>query len=445
MRLAMVAAGFTPGEADQLRRAMGGWRRPGVIEQFRQRLVQGMLKNGFDADYAERVFKQIQGFGEYGFPESHAASFALLVYVSAWLKRYYPAAFTAALINSQPMGFYAPAQLVRDARDHGVDVLPADVNHSDWDCTLEWIDDEPKVRHNADTTVAARLNSPPPVGQGVLDASNASPHCRQAQPDLRHDLRQNDNQPRPRHKGGRLGLRLGLRLIVGLAKAHAERIVEVRQALPREPKHFRSLEEFTRLTGLGQPVIERLAKADAFASLGADRRNALWEALQPQDDLPLFCEAQDQQPADEFGVLVPMSASEEVVADYQTAGLSLKAHPMAFHRKHLKQLKAASSIDLEVLPNNSFVRVAGIVLLRQRPSTANGVRFVTLEDETGQANLIVRPDVWEEYRRAARGASALLASGRLQRHEGVIHVLVTKLEDLSLLLAGLRTKSRDFR
>jgi error-prone DNA polymerase len=376
MRLAVVAAGFTPGEADQLRRAMGAWRRTGVIEQFRTKLLDGMQAKGLSLEFSESVFRQIRGFGEYGFPESHAASFALLVYVSSWLKCYYPAAFTAALINSQPMGFYAPAQLVRNAREHGVEVRAIDVNASRWDCTLE---------------------------EGAL--------------------------------------RLGLRLVRGLSEAHARTIEGARQRGP-----FIGWDDFARRTRLSRAVMSRLAGADAFSSLALARRAALWQALAEEKThraLPLFEAA---APEDEpLAPLPPLEIEEEVVADYRTSGLSLKAHPMQFHRPLLDRMNVLPAARLATHPANRHVRTAGIVLVRQRPSTAKGITFVTLEDETGTSNLIVRQDVWQRFYRAARTASALIAHGRLQRQGRVIHVLVTKLEDLSEHLRGLGPQSRDFR
>ncbi|HEV3136367.1 MAG TPA: OB-fold nucleic acid binding domain-containing protein, partial [Pirellulales bacterium] len=375
MRLAVVAAGFTPGEADQLRRAMGAWRRPGIIAQFRQKLLDGMQAKGLSQEFAEGVFRQISGFGEYGFPESHAASFALLVYVSAWLKHYYPAAFAAALLNSQPMGFYAPAQLVRSAREHGVEVRPVDVSASEWDSTLE-------------------------------DGS----------------------------------LRLGLRFIGGLSEIHARTIEQARRDGP-----FRGWEDFVRRTRLSRAVVSRLAGANAFSSLGLDRRGALWQALAEEKKsrpLPLF---EPLDPADEPTVPLPrLELQEEVVADYRTAGLSLRAHPIEFERSRLNELGIVPSDRLATHPADRHIRVAGIVLVRQRPSTAKGITFVTLEDETGTVNLIVRQDVWQRFYRPARTAAALIAHGRLQRHGEVIHVLVSKLEDLSERLRGLESQSRDF-
>jgi error-prone DNA polymerase len=384
MRLAVVAAGFTPGEADQLRRAMGAWRRPGLIDQFRKKLIQGMRQRGLSEEFAEQVFRQIRGFGEYGFPESHAASFALLVYVSAWLKHYYPAAFTASLINSQPMGFYAPAQLVRDAREHKVQVLPVDVNHSCWDCTLE---------------------------------------------------------PDSQAAGASFGLRLGFRLLAGFPQSAAGAIEQARQT-----GLFRSLDDFTRRTQLSRARVVLLAQADAFRSLGRNRRGALWDALsQEQEDAerPLLAglDAEPYPP----DTLPAMPLAEEVFADYRTSGLSLKAHPLSFHREALNQLGVVPSEGLLDLPNNRSVRVAGLVLLRQRPSTAKGITFVTLEDETGTSNLVIHQSVWDRYYDVARIAPAWIAHGRVESKDTVIHVVVHRLEDLSQRLQGLRTKSRDFR
>ena len=388
MRLAVVAAGFTPGEADQLRRAMGAWRRPGVIDEFRRKLIEGMQANGFTQEYAKAIFRQIRGFGDYGFPESHAASFALLVYVSCWLKYHHQAAFTAALLNSQPMGFYAPAQLIRNARDHGVEVQPVDVNHSDWDCTLEEV-------------------SPTPA--------------------------EDANEPKKK-----LALRLGMRLLRGMSQAHGEMIVEARRN-----GSFHSMEEFTRRTGLSRAVATRLAKAGAFKSFGLNRRDALWHTLgQDRKELPLF----DALPTatEEATTLPEMQPVEEMLADYRNLGMTLGKHPIGFLRPALDEMKIARADDLRVLPKDRPVAVAGVVLVRQRPGTAKGITFVTLEDETGVANLIIRPEVWKRFRSVALRANILLVRGRLQREGRVIHVLTSYLEDLSGRLAELAAGSRDF-
>jgi error-prone DNA polymerase len=375
MQLAVVAAGFTGGEADQLRRAMGAWRRSGMIDGYRRRLIDGMLAKGYAPEFAERLFEQIRGFGEYGFPESHAASFAKLVYVSAWLKHYYPAAFAAAMVNSQPMGFYAPAQLIRDAREHGVEVRPADVNASGWDCTLE--------------------------GSGV---------------------------------------RLGLRMVRGLSEAAGQAIVAARSA------PYRSVAELAARAGVGRGVIQKLAEADAFGSLALDRRAALWQALDQTphaEDLPLLAaldEGDDAPPP-----LPQLTPQEEVFADYQAAGLTLRAHPVSFFRAELDALRVTPAERLFEWPHGRGVKVAGLVLMRQRPGTAKGITFVTLEDETGIANLIVHARIWQRFELAARRATALIASGRLERKDRVVHVIVSRLEDMQTRLAELRHHSRDFR
>lgn len=377
MQLAVVAAGFTPGEADQLRRAMGAWRRQGVIEQFREKFIDGMLGNGYDLDFAERVFKQIQGFGEYGFPESHSASFALLAYASSWLKRHHPAAFTASLINSQPMGFYTSAQLVSDARRHGVEVRPVDVCRSQWDCTLE--------------------------------------------PDGRH-------QP---------ALRLGFRMIVGLPRQIAESIVRIRDLRPYE-----SFDEFRTRTRLDNAALSRLSRADAFRSLNMSRRPALWDSLPDQRPQPLF---NDHRQAETPTALPRMSDFAQIIADYQATGLSLTGHPLESFRRRFQEVGIVSAESLKTHEADRRVRVAGIVLNRQHPGTARGITFMTLEDETGTANLVVHPNVWSRFRSTARTATALIARGILQKESGVIHVVVDQLHDLTTPIAGGRYQSRDFQ
>ena len=392
MKLAVVAAGFTPGEADQLRRAMAAFKRPGVIDKFQKKLIDGMLQRGLTSEFAERVFSQIRGFGEYGFPESHAASFALLVYVSCWLKHHFPAVFCASIINSQPMGFYAPAQLVSDAKEHGVLVAGVDVNHSDWDCTLE-----------------------PIVGHALL-------------------------KPLERPE---LQLRLGLRMIRGLAEAMGQAVVAARGV----GGAFCDLADFSRRTRLGQAAITRLADAGALGSLAGDRRAAFWQAL-AQDrmakDMSLFeaTGADKDDPLPE--TLQPMQPIEEVYADYETTGLSLRAHPVSFVRDQLDRLRVTSAIELKNLTDGRFVRVAGLVLLRQRPSTAKGITFVTLEDESGSMNLVLKPEIWEKFYKTVRRSNAWLVHGVLENREGIVHVLAGRIEDLSTQVGGLVVKSRDF-
>jgi error-prone DNA polymerase len=374
MQLAIVAAGFTPGEADQLRRAMGAWRRPGLIDQFHEKLLTGMQQKGLSTEFGERVFQQIRGFGEYGFPESHAASFALLVYVSCWLKYHHLAEFTAALINSQPMGFYAPAQLIQNARRHDVDVLPIDVCHSDRDCTIE---------------------------------------------------------------SGRL--RLGLRLIRGLSESACQKIVAERASRP-----FDSLSDFLKRTALLPAQVECLAEADSLRSLMPTRRDAVWNALavkQKPRQKTLF----DDLPPDEPPAILPaMTPEEEVHRDYQTTGMSLRAHPLSFHRDYLASLGAIPNEELALTKTESPAIVAGIVLMRQRPATAKEITFVTIEDETGTANLIVHKHTWERYRRVARRSQCWIVHGKVERRELVIHVIVECIEDFSSHLASLPLKSRDF-
>ena len=393
MRLAVVAAGFTPGEADQLRRAMAAWRRPGLIDQFHTRLIDGMLQRGLTEKFAEQVFTQIRGFGEYGFPESHAASFALLVYVSCWLKHHYPAAFCASIINSQPMGFYAPAQLVSDARDHGVMVLPIDVNRSDWDCTLE------------------------PPNQKASDQNEASdPH--------------------------ECALRLGLLMIRGLPTEAGKVILDARAG-----GAFRDLADFTRRTRLGQATITILADADALSSLTGDRRAAYWQSLAQEKsakELSLFessgADIDDELPQS----LKPMEEIEEVYADYASTGLSLRSHPLFFVREKLNRIRVTTAKQLKETRDGKFVRVAGVVLLRQRPSTAKGITFVTLEDETGSMNLVLKPEIWQKFYKIARTSNAWIAHGVLENRENVIHVVVGRIEDLSQQVGEFIQRSRDF-
>ncbi len=377
MRLVVVAAGFTPGEADKLRRAMAAWRRSGDIEKFEGKLIHGMLANGYSEEFARNVFRQLEGFGSYGFPESHAVSFALLAYVSAWIKCHHPAVFLASLLNSQPMGFYAPAQLVADARAHGVEVRPADVNHSDWDCTLE--------RREVD---------------------------------------------------GKLAVRLGWSLVKGLSQGVADTIVG-----ERKTGLFTSYTDFVGRTGLTNAILLRLAVADAFRSLGLDRRPALWQSLTPIEPQPLFADLLDEAPP----ALPLLSTAQEVIQDYQAQGLSLRGHPVAPLRLTLAGRGVITAAELQEAEAGRRYRVAGLVLLRQRPGTAKGVTFMTIEDETGTVNLIVWRHVWERSHRVARRARALIAAGLLQRQDGVTHLVVQRMEDMTTAVAELGQTSRDFR
>jgi error-prone DNA polymerase len=457
MKVAMVGAGFTAEEADRLRRAMAAWRKTGAIETFRQKIVHGMLRNGYSQEFAEQCFTQIRGFGEYGFPESHAASFALLVYVSAWLKRYHPAAFCAALLNSQPMGFYAPAQIVRDAIDHGVTVLPPDVNFSDWDCTLEYRNET--TTETTEDTEKSRI--PRPKSLSIRAPSVAKPEWGKSGPSVR----------------------LGLRQIKGLRLAHAQHLVSARKT--SSPYH--SVGQLHALTHLPRHTMEKLAEGDAFASLGLSRRQALWQVLELDDDqLPLFEEGSSSEKCpmpnspmpqevpmtnaqtNESWSLVlahsldighcvighsvnppevplpPMPLGQEVMTDYTTTGLSLKRHPVSLVREKLDELNIITSEQLCATPHGKWVRVAGLVLIRQRPGTASGIVFETLEDETGIVNLIVRPNIYDKYRPAARHAALLHAEGYVERQGEVIHVMTWRMFDLSHLLAGYHFHSRDF-
>jgi error-prone DNA polymerase len=390
MKLTMVGAGFSAGDADRLRRAMATWRKGGLIEEFHDKIISGMLANGYTREFAEQSFNQIRGFGLYGFPESHAASFALLVYISSWLKRYYPAAFCAALLNSQPMGFYAPAQIVRDAEEHGVNVLPCDINLSDWDCLLE-----------------GNTNSISFSDKSMWGKDGPS-------------------------------VRLGFRQIRGLRQAHAQLIMDKRKLHGR----FESIDHFQQLTRLPRHAMQRLAEADAFSSLDLTRRQALWQVLALDDQrAPLFDDLQNQTPEPH---LPPMPLGQEVMTDYSTLGLSLKDHPISLVREHLEKLKITRAAEIQNLPFGRWVSVAGLVLIRQRPGTASGIVFETLEDETGIVNLIVRPNIYDKYRLAARHAALLHAEGYVERQGQVVHVMAWRLHDLSHLLAGYRFSSRDF-
>ncbi|HEY4775261.1 MAG TPA: error-prone DNA polymerase, partial [Xanthobacteraceae bacterium] len=420
MRIAIVGAGFTPAQADKLRRAMATFKRVGTIDRFRDKFVQGMLERGYGRDFAERCFQQIEGFGEYGFPESHAASFAILVYASAWIKCHYPDVFAAALLNSQPMGFYAPAQIVRDAQEHGVEVRPVDVNFSNWDCTLEEPKifegcqlDEGRVQHG----IACSL---PHKGGGN---AVAAPRVHPRHAEMKDDIRTTH------------AVRLGLREVNGFCEADARAIESARGG------GFDSVRDLWLRTKLAPAALERLARADAFRSLGLDRRGALWavRALRragDKDDLPLFARVAMPEIEPDFA-LPPMRLGEHVIEDYRHLRLSLKAHPVAFLRAELAARGVVRHDCLPEIASGRRVSVAGIVLVRQRPGSANGVIFMTLEDETGVANTIVWPQVFERFRPVVLGARLLAVTGRLQNEAGVIHVIAERIDDLSPLLRQL--------
>jgi error-prone DNA polymerase len=453
MKIAIVAGGFTPGEADKLRRAMATFKRTGTIGTFRDKMIDGMLERGYPRDFAERCFSQIEGFGEYGFPESHAASFALLVYASAWLKCRYPDVFAAALLNSQPMGFYAPAQIVRDVREHGVEVRPVDVNFSDYDATLE----------------------PGPRAAGRLHDLHA---------EMRDDIRTTH------------AVRLGFHKVKGLSEDDGKLIVA------RRGDGYASVRDLWLRTGLAASVIERLADADAFGSLGLSRREALWAAKalgrvgDKEDDLPLFRiplslppplrgrsinagltaligrgvsddhrhhsspptptlprqkgvharlrramgggSAPAQAAKGEPSIaLPPMPLGEEVINDYRFLELSLRAHPAAFLRDDLSERRIIRNEELRARPSGARVRVSGMVTIRQRPGSAEGVVFMTIEDETGIANIIVWPGMFERFRPIVLGARYVMVEGRLQHESGVIHVVAERMADLTPLLKRL--------
>jgi error-prone DNA polymerase len=463
MRLAVVAAGFTATEADALRRAMAAWKRHGGLGHLRDKFINGMLTRGYQPDFAEKCFQQISGFGQYGFPESHAASFARLVYASAWLKRHHPAAFAAALINSQPMGFYAPAQIVRDAREHGVPIRPIDINASHHDCTLEY--DAPEITPPAndvppnDTppTNTPPTDAPPPPHDPTpisprLAGGRAS-HAEQPTSTPHPTLADSYSSPLPRASPGLTAhrstwghdgpaLRLGFRLIKGFRKSDADRIVLARET--HGP--FTSVAELQRLAQLDRATIDRLARADAFASLGLSRRQASWHALAlAAEPIPLTEEHDQETPAPAQLPLMPLV--QEVFSDYSTTSLSLKRHPVSFARSALAKLKVTTALSLQDatrFPHGSRASVAGLVLVRQRPGTASGVVFITLEDETGTANLILWSAIYERYRLAARHATLLLADGLIQREGKVIHLLARRLTDRTDLIPGVAQKSRDF-
>lgn len=377
MKIALDAARFSSLEANRLRKAMATFRSRGMVDELQDMMVERMVARGYDRDFAQRCFNQIRGFGEYGFPESHAASFAHLVYVSSWLKCHFPAAFACGLLNSQPMGFYAPAQIVRDAHEHGVVVLPVDVNCSEWDCTLE------------------------PQGEG------------------------------------RVALRLGLRQVDGLPEHVAAAIVAARE----EGGLFRDVADVRARARIGPAHVERLASADAFGSIALSRRQALWDArsLIAAPDLPLFAHADARDEGAERGraILPLMPLSEEVVTDYQTTRLSLKAHPMAFLRPGLAERGFVRASDLRDRKFRSMVQVAGVVLIRQRPGSAKGVCFITLEDETGVINLVVWPDLKEKQRKVVMGSRLMEVRGRVEYDDEVIHVIAHHMTDATAQLYAL--------
>jgi error-prone DNA polymerase len=381
IRLAMVAAGFTGGEADALRRAISNWGKNSKLLSFEQKLKQGMINKGYTPEFADRLFNQIKGFGGYGFPESHSASFALLAYVSAWLKCHHPAAFYVGLLNSQPMGFYSPSQLVQDAQRHHILILPTDVNHSDWD----------------------------------------------------HQLLSSDDARQP-------PIRLGLRLVKGLGQAAGKRISDVRRQ-----RAFINLADLRRRASLDRKNMEALAAADALSSISGHRHQTHWQTMALEDHQPLLpAEASPQHETRSEVRLPTPSLGEEVLADYQSTGLSLKAHPLALLRTQYPFSQCTTQKELIRLGNHRFVRIAGLITCRQRPGTASGVVFLTLEDETGNMNVIVWPAVQERYRQALMTSQLVVIKGTVEARNGVVHVIASALENHSAQLSTLTVASRDF-
>jgi error-prone DNA polymerase len=380
MRVAIECAGFTAGEADQLRRAMATFKHTGGVSKFGHKLIEGMVANGYERDFAERTFKQLEGFGSYGFPESHAASFALIAYASSWLKCHHPDVFCAALLNAQPMGFYAPAQIVRDARDHGVEIRPVCINASRWDCTLEQAGD------------------------------------------------------------GRFAVRLGLRMVKGLPNRDGATIVGSREDVP-----FRSVDDLWRRAGVPSATLVKLAEADAFQpSMRLARREALWAIKALRDEpLPLFAAAaiRESEVVAEMNepdvALKAMTAGRQVVEDYGHVGLTLRSHPLSFLRDDLRRRRIVTCADAMNAREGKWLEAAGIVLVRQRPGSAKGVMFITLEDETGIANLVVWLKTFETYRRVVLGAGMIGVYGKIQREGEVVHLVAHRLTDLSAALASV--------
>jgi error-prone DNA polymerase len=383
IKLAMVAAGFSGGETDALRRAIAGWGRNSKLLTFERQLTRGMIERGYDEDFARRLFDQIKGFAGYGFPESHSASFALIAWVSAWLKRHHPAAFFAGLLNSQPMGFYSPSQLIQDARRHGVVVLPVDVNHSQWDHQL--------------------LDTPEARGQPPL--------------------------------------RLGLRLVRGLSREGAERVVEARQRAP-----FRQVSNLRRQAALDKRDMEALADADALQSLSGHRHQTQWQIMALEQSRPLLREEQyrDARYFDDRVQLPRPGVAEEVLSDYRATGLTLRAHPMSLLRDRRPFNRCKRHTDLACLGNKRFVRIAGLVTCRQRPGSASGVLFLTLEDETGSSNVVVWQRTQQQFRQALMSGQLLLVKGVVEQKDNVIHVIAGALYDYTDELASLRVQSHDF-
>ena len=398
MEIAMVAAGFTAGQADALRRSMAAWRRGGQVSKFHDMVVGGMLKKGYDAEFAEAIFKQIEGFGEYGFPESHAASFALLVYVSCWLKCHEPAAFLCAMLNSQPLGFYDPSDLTQDARRHGITVMPVDVNESDWDHKLVDV----------------------PASDGSLQEDDAVDTSRTIKT---HTLA----QP---------AVRIGLRLVAKLSVDGANRLLSARKQGP-----FVDAADLVRRSGINQRDQQALAIAGALATISGNRHQAQWDLLGVEQLPELLSGASANEP--QLALPVP-TPGENVVSDYMSLGLTLEAHPLSLLRDELKRRRIMSSAEWAAVPDRGFARIAGLIKVRQRPGSAKGVVFLTLEDEGGPMNVIVWEQTVEQFRKEVLGAKMVAVYGKTQKEQGVVHLIARKIEDLSWMLGQLSTRSRNF-
>ena len=385
MQICTIAAGFTTGQADQLRRSMAAWRRTGTVEDHKHQIIEGMVANGYDRPFAEAIFRQISGFGEYGFPESHAHSFAILAYFSSWMKCHEPAVFLAALLNSQPMGFYGPSQLVQDAQRHGVQVRAADVLHSDWDCTLE-----------------------PP------------------------DAARDDGGAQP-------AVRLGLRLVATLSEAAALRLMRARSERP-----FADIDDLSRRAALDARELQALARADALAPLAGHRRRQLWAAAGQERTRALLADAPVREAAAEQPELPLAPEGEAIVLDYASTGLTLRRHPLALLRERIARRGGRSAAEMARLSDGRNAWACGLVTVRQQPETANSTIFVTLEDETGSVNVIVWKHVREAHRRALLQSRLLAVKGQWQTANGVSHLIANRLVDLTPWLGRLVTASRDF-
>ncbi|MEH6828710.1 error-prone DNA polymerase [Parasphingorhabdus sp.] len=433
MKLAIVAADFSPGDANRLRRAMATFRNVGTIHHFREKMISGMTAKGYEADFAERCYKQIQGFGSYGFPESHAISFARLVYVSSWIKCHHPAVFAAALLNSQPMGFYAPAQLVRDAREHGVEIREPDVNFSDWDNGLEVEAISPSLSREGKGVGAAPQGDAREANVDTRDTTPTQFRVDHA-PGMILDCRGQPNPGLLKRRGEMPALRIGFRQIDGFREAWANEIVSARP--------FRTIEELAHKANLPARALRLLADADACRSLGLDRRQALWEVRRtPVNTLPLFEAAQAKELGLEQDARLPaMTKGEHVVADYQSVRLSLKGHPMEFLRERLRAMGVLSCAELARAKNGSQAKVAGVVLIRQRPGKGNAI-FITLEDESGVSNLLLWASRFEKMRRPVIAARLMLATGEVQRsREGVTHLMTSRVEDYTFMLNAITSR-----